>query len=74
MQFYEIEFGYEFHHHSSFLDQIFEFVSSSDGKYITVDEVAEKVGFSPKYTSERFKNDAGCTMKKYLDEERFKHI
>ena len=73
MQFYEIEFGYEFQHHSDFLDQIFEFVSNSDGKYITVNEVAEKVGFSSKYTSERFKKEAGCTLKRYLDEERFKH-
>jgi AraC family transcriptional activator of pobA len=31
------------------------------------------VGLSPKYASERFKKEAGCTLKRYLDEERFKH-
>ena len=73
MQLYELEFGHEFQHHSEFLDQIFEFVSINEGKYITVNDVAEEVGLSSKYTSERFKKEAGCTLKRYLDEERFKH-
>jgi AraC family transcriptional activator of pobA len=73
MQYYEMQFGHEFQKHSAFLDHIFEYVANSDGKYITVNEVADAVGLSSKYTSERFKREAGCTLKKYLDEERFKH-
>ena len=73
MQYYEMQFGHEFQHHSAFLEQIFEYVSSSDGRYITVNDIADAVGLSPKYASERFKKEAGCTLKRYLDEERFKH-
>lgn len=73
MQVYEMEFGHEFQYRSAFLDRVFEIVAGREGKYITVNEVAEAMGYSAKYASERFRKEAGCRLKKYLDEERFKH-
>jgi AraC family transcriptional activator of pobA len=59
--------------HSEFLAKIFEYVASCNGKYVTIDELAEQVGYSAKYTSNRFRREAGCPLKYFLDQQRFNH-
>jgi AraC-like DNA-binding protein len=59
--------------HSDFLKKVFAAVASRSGKYITVSEVGELIGFSGKYAANRFRKEAGCTLKHYIDEDRFNH-
>lgn len=73
IQLFEIKFGHVFRAHSEFLDRIFEFVAERNGKYVPISDIADLIGFSVKYTADRFRKEAGCTLKHYLDEERFKH-
>ncbi len=73
IQFYEIKSNAPQHNNTAFLEQIFEYVALAQGKYVTVNDVARATGFTAKYLSKRFKREAGCPLKRYLDEERFKH-
>ena len=59
--------------HSDFLKKVFAAIASRSGKYTTVNEVGELVGYSGKYTANRFRKEAGCTLKHYIDEDRFNH-
>ena len=58
---------------STFVSRISEYVLSREGKYISVDDVARFIGYSPKYTSNRFRREAGLPLKIFLDRQRYEH-
>ena len=58
---------------STFVSRISEYVLSREGKYISVDDVARFIGYSPKYTSNRFRREAGLPLKTFLDRQRYEH-
>ncbi len=59
--------------HSTFIHQILDYVDHRGAQHITVNDIAKYTGFSAKYCSARFKKEHGQPLKKFLDEERFKH-
>ena len=58
---------------SSFLSRVSEYVLSREGHFISIDDVAAFLGYSPKYTSNRFRKEAGIPLKQFLDRQRYEY-
>ena len=58
---------------SSFLSRISEYVLSCEGRFLSIDDVAAHIGYSPKYTSNRFRKEVGILLKSFLDRQRYEY-
>ncbi|MFP4509129.1 MAG: helix-turn-helix domain-containing protein [Spirochaetaceae bacterium] len=58
----------------AFVERIDAVLSAAGGRYVGLEELAEALNLSPGHVSNRFREETGQPLKRYIDEARFAYI